>query len=107
MNCGQAEILICDYATLSSADRFELERHVGECAACAELARGSAAAVAFMETAADVETPPELITRILFDAPWTKPKSKSKVRAWASALLSPIFTPKYAMGMAMTILSIS
>ena len=37
MNCADAEILICDYATLSSADRFELERHLADCAACAEL----------------------------------------------------------------------
>ena len=44
MNCADAEILICDYATLSSAERFELERHLGECRACTELARDSAAA---------------------------------------------------------------
>lgn len=106
MNCADAEILICDYATLSSAERFELERHLGECPACAELARDSAAAVRFMESAADVEPPPELITRILFDAPWSKAKS-TRARSWLSAILSPILQPKYAMGMAMTILSIS
>ena len=107
MNCADAEILICDYATLSSAERFELERHLGVCPACAELARDSAAAVAFMERAADVEPPPELITRILFDAPWSKGKQKSKLREWTGALLSPILQPKFAMGMAMTILSLS
>ena len=107
MNCADAENLICDYATLSSAERFELERHLGVCPACAELARDSAAAVAFMESAADVEPPPELITRILFDPPWSKGKQKSKLREWTGALLSPILQPKFAMGMAMTILSLS
>ena len=108
MNCADAEILICDYATLRSNERFELERHLAVCPACAELARDSAAALAFIESAADVEPPPELITRILYDAPWSKAKvRKSKLAEWAGALLSPILHPKFAMGMAMTILSLS
>ena len=109
MNCADAELLICDYATLRSNERFELERHLEVCPACAELARDSAAALAFLEMAADVEPPPELITRILYDAPWSKgkQKSKSKLAEWAGSLLGPILHPKFAMGMAMTILSLS
>ena len=82
MNCADIEILICDYVdgTLGAAEKAEVERHFAECPACAELARDSAAAVSFMESAADVEAPPELVTRILFDAPWTKGKPKSKPR---------------------------
>jgi hypothetical protein len=107
MTCAEAELLICDYATVRSAERFELERHLADCPGCAELARDSAAAVAFMETAADVEPPPELITKILFDAPWAREKQRSKWREGFRALLSPILHPKFAMGMAMTILSLS
>jgi hypothetical protein len=109
MNCADAELLICDYATLRSNERFELERHLEVCPACAELARDSAAALAFLERAADVEPPPELITRILYDAPWSKGKQqpKSKSAEWARSLLGPILHPKFAMGMAMTILSLS
>ena len=109
MNCADVEILICDYVdgTLPPDRKAELERHLGDCPACSELARDSAAAVAFMERAADVEPPPELITRILFDAPWSKGRSESKPRVWLKAILSPILQPKYAMGMAMTILSIA
>jgi hypothetical protein len=108
MNCVDAENLICDYATLTSAERFELERHLGQCAACAELARDSAAALRFIQRAADVEPPPELITRILFDAPWSKQKGKSSgARSRLAALLTPILQPRFAMGMAMTILSLS
>jgi hypothetical protein len=108
MKCEDAEILICDYATLASAERFELERHLADCPACAELARDSAAALSFIERAAEVEPPPELITRILFDAPWSKDKAKTvRQRGWLGKLLAPVLQPRFAMGMAMTILSIS
>jgi anti-sigma factor RsiW len=109
MNCAEIEALICDYVdgTLPAAPKAEVEHHLSGCPACAELARDSAAAVAFMESAADVEPPPELITKLLFDAPWTKESQKSRRREWFRALLSPILHPKFAMGMAMTILSLS
>jgi len=109
MICADIEILICDYVdgTLAAAQKAEVERHLAACPACAEMARDSAAAVEFMQCAANVEPPPELITRILFDSPWSKGKQKSKLREWTSALLSPILQPKFAMGMAMTILSLS
>jgi anti-sigma factor RsiW len=109
MNCAEIEILICEYVegTLGADLKSEVERHFDLCPGCAELAKDSAAAIAFMERAAEVEPPPELITRILFDAPWTKGQSKSKAWAWVRGLLSPILQPKFAMGMAMTILSLS
>jgi hypothetical protein len=103
MNCADAENLICDYATLTSAQRFELERHLGECPACDELARDAAAGLAFLETAVEVDPPVELVNRILFQAPWRK--RKSRLREWLDPLLSPILQPRYAMSMAMTIVS--
>jgi hypothetical protein len=108
MNCAELEQLICDYVdgTLSASARAEVERHLDACPGCAELARDSAAAVAFMERAADVEPPPELITRILFDAPWSR-KPASKGQGWWSKLIAPVIQPRFAMGMAMTILSFS
>src|SRR5436853_36857 len=108
MNCADAEILICDYATLSSAERFELELHLGECPACAELARDSAAAVAFMERAEDVEPPPVLVNRILFEQRWKQHVSRGAgIRAWFGKLLHPILQPRFAMSMAITILSLA
>jgi hypothetical protein len=109
MNCADLEILICDYVdgTLDAAKKAEVERHLGGCPACAELARDSAAAVAFIERSADVEPPPELITRILFDAPWTKERSGSKLRNWIRTVLSPVLQPKLAMGIAMTMITLS
>jgi hypothetical protein len=110
MNCADVEILICDYqdGTLTAERKSAVERHLAQCPACAELARDSAAAVAFMERAAGVEPPPELITRILFEAPWSKDRSKPKgARSWMSGILGPILQPRFAMGMAMTILSLA
>lgn len=110
MNCADLESLICDYVdgTLPADRKAEVERHLAQCPGCAGLARDSAAAVAFMERASDVEPPPELITRILFDAPWTKGKAKPKgARRWLAGVLSPILQPRFAMGMAMTVLSLS
>ena len=108
MNCAELETLICDYVdgALEAAAKAEVERHLSACPACAELARDSRVAVAFMERAAEVEPPPELITRILFDAPWTKSKA-SGVRSWFAGLFHVALQPKFAMGMAMTILSFS
>jgi hypothetical protein len=111
MNCAELENLICDYVdgTLAAADKAAVERHLAVCPACAELARDSAAAVAFMGRAADVEPPPELITRILFNAPWTTPKrpAGAGVRSWFGGVFHAVLQPRFAMGMAMTILSFS
>ncbi len=108
MNCADAEILICDYATLSSADRFELERHLEVCPACAELARDCAASLAFIDRCADVEPPPELVNRILFDQKWKQQVSRTAgVRAWFNRLLQPVLQPRFAMSMAITILSLA
>ncbi len=108
MNCAELEQLICDYVdgTLTADRKAEVERHLETCPPCAEMALDSAAAVAFMERAADVEPPPELITRILFDAPWAR-KTPVKGRGWWSKLIAPVIQPRFAMGMAMTILSFS
>ena len=110
MKCADVEILICDYldGTLAAERKSAVARHLAECPACAELARDSAAAVEFMERAAEVEPPPELITRILFDAPWSKGRTKPKgARSWMAGILGPILEPRFAMSMAMTILSLA
>ena len=109
MNCADIEILICDYVdgTLDAPQTAEVERHLDACPSCAELARDSAAAVSFIQRSADVEPPPELITRILFDAPWTKQKSGSKLRNWFRTILSPVLQPRMAMGIAMTMITLS
>jgi hypothetical protein len=109
MTCADFEIPICDYVdgTLDAAGTAEVERHLAECPACAALAGDSAAAVAFIERTADVEPPPELMARVLFDAPWNVESAASGIRSWMAAILGPIWQPRIVMGMAMTVLSIS
>jgi hypothetical protein len=108
MTCIDLDILLCDYVdgTLDSVRRMEVEEHLSGCASCAELARDAAAAVSFMERAALVEPPPELMTRILFDVRAGKPQA-SRRPSWLKSLFDPIFQPRFVMGMAMTILSFS
>ena len=108
MNCADIEILICDYVdgTLTQAQKTQVNLHLAVCPACTELARDCAAAVKFIERAQEVEPPPELVTRILFAAPWRK-KSAVGVRGRLAGWLSPVLQPKFVMGAAMTILSFS
>ena len=108
MNCTDLEILLCDYVdgTLRGEEKALGETHLAGCPACAELARDAGSAVSFMGRAAEVEPPAELLTRILFELPsakqaksggfWTRVKVK-----W----IEPVLQPRFAMGMAMTVLS--
>ena len=110
MNCADVEILLADYVdgTLRGDAASALEAHLAGCAACSELARDSAGAVAFMERAAAVDAPPELVTRILFEitaGPSHAVVKPSLGRRLFGRWLEPVLQPRFAMGMAMTVLS--
>ena len=104
MNCAEIEILICDYVdgTLAPAERAVVERHLAECPVCAALAHDSATAVRFIERAAEVEPPQELVSRILFDPPWRHYR-----HGWFRKAFHAVLQPKFAMSMALTVLSFS
>jgi len=114
VNCADVEILLAEYVDgmLHGEPKSALESHLAGCAACAELAQDAAGAVAFMERAAEVEAPPELINRILFEvsngSSRTVVKPPLARRLFGSLLgkwLEPVLQPRFAMGMAMTVLS--
>jgi hypothetical protein len=111
MRCAEVEVLLCDYldGALRPDDRELVDRHLKSCEACAELARDAAAAVQFMDRAAVVEPPPELMTRLLFDAPWKQVSKRPGAGLWARlhGLIQPVLQPRLVMGMALTILSFS
>jgi hypothetical protein len=112
MNCADLEILLCDYVdgTLSPDARVEVERHIGQCAGCAEMARDVMAAVDFIGRTADVEPPPELLTRILFELPsahHARAHKPGAFRRFIQTKLQPALQPRFAMGFALTILSFS
>lgn len=112
MNCADFEILLCDYVdgTLTAGIKAEFEHHMAQCAACAEMARDVRAAVGFMERAAEVEPPPELLTRILFELPsahHARARQPGSLRKLIHGWIQPVLQPRFAMGFAMTILSFS
>lgn len=111
MNCTDFEILLCDYVdgTLHGDEKSAVELHLATCPSCAELAKDSASAVAFMERTAVPEPPAELMTRILFELPAARRAeqsvSRSAWRRFKAKWLEPVLQPRFAMGMAMTVLS--
>jgi hypothetical protein len=114
MNCADIEILLADYVdgTLAADEKSALESHLSTCAVCQELAGDVAGAVAFMERASDVTAPPELVTRILFEIS-SGPSHTVVKPSWfrrifgnrIGGFMEPILQPRYAMGMAFTLLS--
>ncbi len=111
MNCADLEILLCDYVdgTLRAEQRSAVEDHLAACGPCAELVRDAASAVTFMARAAGPEPPAELVTRILFELPAAQRAehsvSKSAWKRFRARWLEPVLQPRFAMGMAMTVLS--
>ncbi|HUS08042.1 MAG TPA: hypothetical protein VMZ52_17200 [Bryobacteraceae bacterium] len=110
MNCTEFEILLCDRidGMLDAARLHALLDHESTCAACAELARDAFSAVEFIGRAEKVLVPPALLTRIAFEIPAEQPASGSRgLRDLFGGWLRPLLQPRFAMGMAMTILSFS
>ena len=113
MTCAELEILLADYVdgTLHAEPKSALEAHSSECAACAELMRDVIGATAFIERVSLLEPPKDLVTRILFEIPnVTRSASKERGQGLRRRIMrwfEPILQPKFAMGMAMTILSFS
>jgi len=108
MTCANFEIALCDYldGTLAAADRAEVERHLAGCPTCAELESDARAALQFMERAADVEPPPELVTKLFAIAqmPEAKTRVRRGIRGWLERLVQPILQPRLVMGLSLTIL---
>ena len=112
MNCPDVEILLCDYldGTLPHPQGIALEEHLAECGACAELARDVEAATEFLETIPATEPPAELLTRIVHHAPRGAQKSEERKAWWRTFFggwVENVLQPRYAMGMAMTVLSLA
>ncbi len=111
LQCADLESLLADYVdnTLPAAERTAVDAHLAGCVACQELLEDSRAAIAFMERCQDPVPPPELITKIVHQLPAAKASTRRRrgVSAWLARLFAPILQPKFAMGMAMTILSFS
>src|SRR6516225_9736145 len=110
MTCAELEILLADYVdgTLRGEEKSALESHLAACGACAELANDIAGATAFLERVAAAEPPAELLTRILHQIPHGRQPTAERSSWWRRVFggwIESVLQPRYAMGMAMTILS--
>lgn len=111
MNCAEFETVLADYVdgVLDGSARNTLEQHAAACAGCRELMADVTGAVAFLKRAEPVFPPPELITRVAYQAPAVRTRQWfEREGVWSrisSGWLQPLLRPRFAMGMAMTILS--
>jgi anti-sigma factor RsiW len=110
MECAELEALLCDYVdgTLAAEQAAAVREHLARCAACRELVEDASRAVVFLRRLEPVEPPGELLTRLLFQISTQPPVPRRRgLRGLFGGWLEPVFQPRFAMGMAMTILSIS
>ena len=112
MTCAELEILLADYVdgTIRGEEKSAFESHLAGCSACSELAKDVAGATAFLERVAVVEPPAELLTRILHQIPQGRQRTADRPAWWRKLFggwIESVLQPRYAMGMAMTILSFS
>ena len=113
MHCAEFELIVCDYVdgTLSPAERSAVDQHLAHCSSCREVVAEQQQLLSFLEGVPEVEAPPELITRLIQDSPLHQKAARQAQRGWfrrlVAPLIDPILQPRFAMGMAMTILSFS
>jgi len=108
MTCNDFDGLLCDYldGQLTSDRRTLMEVHLTQCTGCAELTRDSREAMGLVERSADVDMPPELITKILQQIPqegWLARLS----HGFFAPVLQPLLQPRVVMGAMLTVLSLS
>lgn len=107
MNCADFEIRLADYLdeTLGTTEMRLLEDHAATCMACGELLADAGSALKILRVAEEVVPPPDLLTRISYQAPAGRLRHPLERQGFFSKLLQPLLQPRLAMGMAMTILS--
>lgn len=109
LTCADIDVLLCDFVdgTLHGEQKSAVEKHLAGCPACAEIARDCGAAIGFFERVEEVRPPQELMTRIVFEAHTIRDKefNQGPVRRLFSKWFEPVLQPRFAMGMAMTVLS--
>jgi hypothetical protein len=113
LSCADFETLLADWidGTLAvparEAERDDFVRHLESCAACASLLEDATSAVAFMERAAEVETPPALVSKILqaTNSGWEFKLRGRGVSGWINRTFAPVLRPRLVMGAVLALMS--
>lgn len=110
MNCADFEILLADHldGTLPASGRAAFEEHAKSCSECGQLMADAGGAIQFLDRVPEVEAPPQLVTKLLFEisaGPSRKLVKPSLLRRLLGPWIEPVLQPRFAMGMAMTVLS--
>ena len=112
LSCAACEEQIAELldGVLSSSQKAEVEAHLAQCAACAELARDAGGAVELMGRASAVEVPATLVPQILAEIT-TGPSRVLVESSFAERIfgrwIRPVLQPRFALGFAMAALSIA
>jgi hypothetical protein len=111
MTCEEFEISLADFldGTLTARERATLEDHLAICSGCQEFKADVTGGLLLAGRAEEVTPPPELVTRLAYLAPVGRTRQPHERQGWLSKLtarwIQPLLQPRFAMGMAMTILS--
>jgi anti-sigma factor RsiW len=109
LTCAEFEVLLADLldGNLPAGQKTAVEQHQSACAACAELARDAASALTFIEHVAEVAPPPALVNRIQLAVAGSVPQRSWMARWLGSRWTRTALQPRFAMGMAMAVLSLA
>lgn len=117
LTCAQTEPLFTEYldGLLSPTNSLAMDAHLASCPACRAMAEDMRLAMRFTRDAGAVEPPPELIARILEQTTGQKLSGVAAFRLrfadwWSRTMrpvLRPVLEPRFALGMAMTVISCS
>lgn len=107
MNCADFEVRLADYLdeTLGTTDMRLIEDHAAVCLGCGELLADAGSALKVLRETEEIAPPPDLLTRISYQAPAGRFRYPLERQGFFSRLFQPLLQPRLAMGMAMTILS--
>jgi len=111
MTCEEVETSLADFldGTLVARERGALEAHLGQCSACQQFKADVTTGLLLAGRAEEVVPPSELVTRLAYLAPVGRTRKPHERQGFFSKFtarwIQPLLQPRFAMGMAMTILS--
>lgn len=102
--CLELEALLAEYAegSLPVAEQRRVDEHLASCVACTQTMADMQVALAVAHQAAEAAPPPRLVARIL-EQTTGKLSWRQRLRLW----VRPVLEPRFAMGLAMALISSS